>query len=198
MLCMYVYIHFFYKKFCFSVFNCFLDIFYQCYIQCFSSCVILFYYSFIFLLHVFLTCKNCMCLFNRIIKKPMVIQLAIYLANIVGATDRITSQSSKGIDFYKEEADTNCLRIAYICLSKVIIVLPDTDVAVISLYQGVTNLIFLNVIWFKTGTSDDQRYIQLYNQQHQNQDFHYVAYFMQYMQYHDVSSFSHIVKITTV
>ena len=42
-----------------------------------------------------------------------------------------------------------------ICLDMVIIVSPDTDVAVISLYQSVTNLIFLDAIWLKVGTGDD-------------------------------------------
>ena len=41
-----------------------------------------------------------------------------------------------------------------ICLNR-IIVLPDSDVAVISLYQGVTNFRFLDALWFKSGTGDD-------------------------------------------
>ena len=32
----------------------------------------------------------------------------------------------------------------------------QTDVAVISLYQGVTDFTFLDALWFKTGTSDDK------------------------------------------
>ena len=44
---------------------------------------------------------------------------------------------------------------------RVIIVSPDSDVAVISLYQSVTNLTFLDAVWFKTGTGDDQRYIPI-------------------------------------
>ena len=47
-------------------------------------------------------------------------------------------------------------------LNGVIIVSSDSDVAVISLYQSVTNPIFLNAIWFKTGTSDDPRYIPIH------------------------------------
>ena len=41
-----------------------------------------------------------------------------------------------------------------ICLNR-IIVLPDSDVAVISLYQGVNNFRFLDALWFKSGTGDD-------------------------------------------
>ena len=44
---------------------------------------------------------------------------------------------------------------------RVIIVSPDSDVAVTSLYQSVTNLTFLDAVWFKTGTGDDQRYIPI-------------------------------------
>ena len=32
----------------------------------------------------------------------------------------------------------------------------------ISLYQSVTNLAFLDALWFKTGTGDDQRYIPIH------------------------------------
>ena len=49
-----------------------------------------------------------------------------------------------------------------ISLSRDTIVSPDTDVVVISLYESVTNLTFLDAIWFKTGVEDDQRYIHLY------------------------------------
>ena len=51
---------------------------------------------------------------------------------------------------------------ALINISRVIIVSPDSDVAVISLYQSVTNLTFLDALWFKTGTGDDQRYIPIH------------------------------------
>ena len=34
-------------------------------------------------------------------------------------------------------------------LNRVIIVSPDSDVAVISLYQNITNLTFLDALWFK-------------------------------------------------
>ena len=34
-------------------------------------------------------------------------------------------------------------------LNRVIIVSPDSDVAVISLYQNVSNLTFLDALWFK-------------------------------------------------
>ena len=42
-----------------------------------------------------------------------------------------------------------------ICLDR-IIVSPESDVDVISLYQGVTNFTFLDVLWFKPATSDDR------------------------------------------
>ena len=51
---------------------------------------------------------------------------------------------------------------ALINIFRVIIVSPDSDVAVISLYQSVTNLTFLDALWFKTGTGDDQRYIPIH------------------------------------
>ena len=79
----------------------------------------------------------------------------IYLANLDGTTNRVTSHSSERIDYYcdYEEAVTQkCLRIAYIYLNRVIIVLPDTDVAVIFLYQSVTNLTFLDAYgqnWYR-------------------------------------------------
>ena len=89
-----------------------------------------------------------------------------FLANLNGAADRVTSQSSERIDFCCNREEGNTKMFAYIkffcddiCLNRVIIVSPDSDVAVKSLYQTVTNPIFLNAIWFKTGTSDDQRYI---------------------------------------
>ena len=43
-------------------------------------------------------------------------------------------------------------------LSRVTTVSPDTDVAVMSLYESVTNLTFLEAIWLKTGAEDDQKY----------------------------------------
>ena len=93
----------------------------------------------------------------------------IYLANIDGATDPVTSQSSERIDFYcdHERADTNIFAYnKFLCdnirLDGVTIVSPDTDFAVIFLYESVTNLKFLDTIWFKTGTGDSQRHIQLY------------------------------------
>ena len=56
--------------------------------------------------------------------------------------------------------------IMFICdnirLNRVTIVSPDTDVAVISSKESVTNLLLLDAIWFKTGAEDDQRYIHLY------------------------------------
>ena len=90
----------------------------------------------------------------------------IYLANLDGATDRVTSQSSERIAFYCDHEEADMKMVAHIkflcdniCLNKVIIVLPDSDAAVISLYQSVTNLTFLDALWFKIGIGDDQRYI---------------------------------------
>ena len=80
----------------------------------------------------------------------------IYLANIDGAADLVTSQSSERIDFYcdHERADTNIFAYnKFLCdniqLDGVTIVSPDTDFAVIFLYESVTNLKFLDTIWFK-------------------------------------------------
>ena len=69
----------------------------------------------------------------------------ICLANLDGAADRATSQSSERTDLYcdHEEADTKIFAlIKFLCdkehkfirLNSIIIVLPDTDVTVISLY----------------------------------------------------------------
>ena len=59
----------------------------------------------------------------------------IYLANLDGATDRLTRQISERIDFYcdQEEADTKMFAYVKIRLNRVIIVLVGTDVTVISL-----------------------------------------------------------------
>ena len=88
------------------------------------------------------------------------------MTNLDGEKDRVTSQNSERIDFYynPEEADTKMfVHITFSCdnnrLNRVIIVLPDSDVAEISLYQSVTNLTFLEALWFKIGTGDVQRYI---------------------------------------
>ena len=92
----------------------------------------------------------------------------IYLEHLDGATDRVTSQSSEGIGFYYDHEEADSKMVVYIkslcdniCLNRVIFVSPDGDVAVISLYQSVTNLTFLNALWLKTGTGDDQRYIPI-------------------------------------
>ena len=92
-----------------------------------------------------------------------------YLANLDGATDYEASQSSERIGFYcdYEETDTKIVaHIKFLCdnihLSRVIVVSPDSDVAVISLYQSVINLTFLDALWFRTGTDDDQRYIPIH------------------------------------
>ena len=90
----------------------------------------------------------------------------IYLANLDSATDRLASQSSERIDFYSDHIESDTKMFAYInflCdnipLNMVIIISPDTIVAMICLCQSFTNLILLDAIWFKTGTSDDERYI---------------------------------------
>ena len=90
------------------------------------------------------------------------------MANPEGKTDRVTSQRSERIDFYcnRDKADTKMFPyIKLLCdtirVNRIIIVSPGSDVAVISLYQSVTNLTFLDGLWFKTGTGDDQRYIPI-------------------------------------
>ena len=90
-----------------------------------------------------------------------------YLANLDGITYRVTSQRSERIGFYckHEKADSKTfayVKVLYdnICLNR-IIVSPDSDVAVISLYQGVANFTFLDALWFKTGTGDISLYTQL-------------------------------------
>ena len=60
------------------------------------------------------------------------------------------------IDFHcnHEEADSKMfayIKFLYdICLNRTI-VSPDSDVGVISMYQGVTNFTFFDALWFKTG-----------------------------------------------
>ena len=86
----------------------------------------------------------------------------IYLANLDGATDHVT------LIFFcnRREADTKMF--AYIkflcdniCLNRVAIVSPYISVAVISSYESVTNLTYLDAIRSKTGAEDYQRYIYL-------------------------------------
>ena len=78
----------------------------------------------------------------------------IYLTNLDGAADRLTSQSSEELIFIAptKKLTQKCLRISkFICdnihLNWIIIVSPDTDATVISLHQIVTNLTFLDAIW---------------------------------------------------
>ena len=84
-----------------------------------------------------------------------------YLAYLGSATYRLTSQRTGRIEFYcnHEEADSKMsahIKFLFdnICLNR-IIVSPDSDVAVMSLYQRVTNFTFLDALWFKTVTADD-------------------------------------------
>ena len=46
------------------------------------------------------------------------------------------------------------IKFLFVCLNR-IVVSADSNVTVISLYQGVTDFTLLDVLWFKTGTSDD-------------------------------------------
>ena len=92
-----------------------------------------------------------------------------YLANLDNTADRVISQRSERIDCYCNPEETGTKIFAYIkflCdnirMNRVITVSPNSVVAVISLYQSVTKLIFLDALWFETGTGDDQRYIPLY------------------------------------
>ena len=127
----------------------------------------------------------------------------IYLANLDGATDRVTSQSSERIAFYcdHEEADTKM--VVYIkflcdniCLNKVIIVLPNSDAVVISLYQSVTNLTFLDALWFKIGIGDNQRYIPIHVLASELGLPIYCLLSTMHAGCDSISSFSHIGKIT--
>ena len=70
-----------------------------------------------------------------------------------------TSQRSERIDFdcNREKADSKMfayIKFLFVCLNR-IVVSADSNVTVISLYQGVTDFTLLNALWFKTGTSDD-------------------------------------------
>ena len=65
----------------------------------------------------------------------------IYLSNVDGAADRVTNQSSDRIDFYCDHDEAGTKISAYIkflcddiCLNRIIIVSPDTDVTVMSLH----------------------------------------------------------------
>ena len=71
----------------------------------------------------------------------------------------IRSHRSERIDFYfnDEEADSKMfvyIKFLFVCLNRMV-VSPDSDVAVISLYQGVTDFTLLHALWFKTSTSDN-------------------------------------------
>ena len=69
----------------------------------------------------------------------------IYFTNLDAATDLVTNQSSERIAFYCDHEQASTKMFAYtkflcdnIRLRKVTIVSPDTDVAVISLYENAT------------------------------------------------------------
>ena len=86
----------------------------------------------------------------------------IYLANFDGATDHVT------LIFFATavKLTQKCLRnIKFLCdnirLSRVAIASPYISVAVISSYESVTNLTYLDAIRSKTGAEDYQRYIYL-------------------------------------
>ena len=91
--------------------------------------------------------------------------------------------------------------IKFLCdnirLKRVIIVSLDSDVAGISLYQSVTNLTFLDALWFKTGTGDNQTYIPIYVLASELRLS--VCFFLPAMHAgcDSTSSFSHIRKMTT-
>ena len=75
--------------------------------------------------------------FSYVLASPQ----TIYLANLDGVADRVTSQSSERTDFYcnHEEVDTKIFaHIKLLCdnirLNRIITVSPDTEVTVISLY----------------------------------------------------------------
>ena len=88
----------------------------------------------------------------------------MYLANLDSGTDRVTSQNIERTDYYwdHEKADTKMFSFYVYSSEKGHHFFPDSDAAVISLYQSVTDHIFLTAIWFKTGSGGDQRYILLY------------------------------------
>ena len=95
------------------------------------------------------TCSNNLSKRRETLPKVLTSFQTNYLANLDGATYRVTSQRSERIDFYcnHEEADSKIfayIKLLYdnICLNR-IIVSPGSDIAVISLYQGVTNFTFL-------------------------------------------------------
>ena len=94
---------------------------------------------------------------------------SVFLANLDGTTDCATSECCNRIEFYcnHEEADTKMFSyVKFLCdtahLKQVIIDSPDTDVAVISLYQYATNLTSLDSMWFKTGTGNEQRFLPIH------------------------------------
>ena len=81
----------------------------------------------------------------------------IYSTNLDDGADRVTSQSNEIIDFYCHHKEDDTKMFSYINL-----LCNDIRLSRVSLYESVTNLTFLNAIWFKTGTRDDQRYIYLH------------------------------------
>ena len=81
----------------------------------------------------------------------------IYSTNLDDGTDRVTSQSNEIIDFYYHHKEGDTKMFSYINL-----LCDNIRLSRVSLYESVTNLTFLNAIWFKTGARDDQRHIYLY------------------------------------
>ena len=88
----------------------------------------------------------------------------MYLANLDSGTDRVTSQNIERTDYYwdHEKADTKMFSFYVYSSEQGHHFFPDSDAAVIPLYQSVTDHIFLTAIWLKTGTGGNQRYILLY------------------------------------
>ena len=87
------------------------------------------------------------------------------MANLNGTTSLIKNIGSCQLNFTcdHEEADTKMFVylehiIREIPVQRAIIHSPDTDVAIISLYQLATSLKHLSLLWLKTGVGSNIRY----------------------------------------
>ena len=94
-------------------------------------------------------------------------QLVIF-ANLDGTFNQVSKNQSSFLNCIcdHEEADTKMLVVAKYLIDQhqiqdLVIVSPDTDVAVISCYQYATNLMALEHLWLKTGTGDKRRYVAI-------------------------------------
>ena len=106
------------------------------------------------------TCSNNLSKRRETLPKVLTSFQTNYLANLDGATCRVSHRSKRLIFIATTKKLTRkCLSIS----NSFMIIFVWTEslfrqtvmLQVISLYQGVTNFTYLDALWFKTGTCDD-------------------------------------------